>query len=860
MDEEKARRVRDAIVEVVRDLVKAVDGLSGTVDAKVGALADSVAVIYRAPMVFNYAPIKGAGPASKKEAELVSNNFDYLVTYALGRHFSPLDEVNRALDEGDLNELLNALESLDPNLLEYVRSLRPKVQEIYEFLLHCPADTRPGLNLSSLASHMVLTSLFAWSIDRGVKLSYLRLASILHDVGKVTSPEDHVKEGKRILDEVLAHDVSAELREELRKAFGIAEKHHTRGDYVDAADDVASSADRLASEVKYFVSSKYPSLEECYGKYGKEGFDCFSSKLNERLYEEVTRGAFEEMECRRGGLPWMKCGNVKQSVRKAPQLPPVEVEDPKAYLYYFDFPGVQRFIESFPSLRDVSAASFLVDFAVSTLPFIEVDRELRRKTNDRAHLPMEAMLSGYGGHSMLVVSSELSPTEVGKVRDSKILRNLDIELTVAYSPLIVGSSKYQVVGYDEVWRRLAPQLREAKLRVSWREDVLSAGLHATCESCGLRPAVRTVEGDRLCSRCATVREVSKKRGFTARAAPTYLIDGREISPSNDELLKEGSYAMEFLAGHGREVLQGEEEGSEVPSKYVGVFKFDGNDAGALFRGAFTLGMFVDFSFKVDYAVKTAFLDTLSKLDDFMAARALAGVLYLGGDEGMMFLPSVISAWFASTFQERAGELSGVKFKGGLAVVKPDHPVQFAMQAANHLMEEAKQSGSHTLAITVASGGLLTEATLKSEEQGHRAVLRLKNPTSGGAEPSNSVKAALTWLLGDGDHLAHLRRLHSGDREEVESFMQAVRVLEDLVGMYLRERPRGKFPWEFVAYCAKEKAKWLGEGDPRDVARLHDDVLRAFLKSTQEGKDFSYPLLDLLHLAKSIRVGTSRWNR
>lgn len=91
-------------------------------------------------------------------------------------------------------------------------------------------------------------------------------------------------------------------------------------------------------------------------------------------------------------------------------------------------------------------------------------------------------------------------------------------------------------------------------------------------------------------------------------------------------------------------------------------------------------------------------------------------------------------------------------------------------------------------------------------------------------------------------------------------MQAVRVLEDLVGMYLRERPRGKFPWEFVAYCAKEKAKWLGEGDPRDVARLHDDVLRAFLKSTQEGKDFSYPLLDLLHLAKSIRVGTSRWNR
>ena len=804
---------------------------------------DLVTAFYKLPMFISHAPVA--------MGKFQPTAFEYFLIYVVARHVKEV-EVTK---ETPLEEIFNALESFEhvELLRRLVREYFHSIRDVYEALLNTPADTRPGFNFTSLASHLQMTSLMSWLLQtESVDLNYLRLASLLHDLGKLINPKEHVTASLEILNEVAKRLEGSCI--ELDRVAQLIKTHHGGVEtIVQRADRLAASADRLERLVKEALEgSKVPYSDEygqclssndtyeCISRLGEEKYTALSKELYKYILGKVVRKKTLEdpeaklLPCTPSKVEGDEQGSSDKGKPKG---------GPKGYLVYIDLPSIQKFITNFPKLRDMSFASMLVDFLVTVYAFMLLDTEFYRRTSKKSRLPAEALLSGYGGHSYIVVRSDFCQKDCVKevkeaLRGLKPLEELDVKLSVYVSDFAYED---QVLNYQDVWDNIEGQFYERYL-VDFAESVYSIGLHRVCENCGLRPAAVTKDGRYLCKRCSTIHNMSTSRGFMSKVGATYLINGKEVSPLNsakDFSENFSEYAMEFIAGYK----------DENDSKYVALLKADGNRGGAIFKMSATFSEYVDKSFRLDYGVKKAFYETLAELleaeekeginkdsKDSLVGRVLSGVLYLGGDDITLLLPSVVALPFAVRLFEKASEYTGFTFKVGIVVVKPDHPVQFAFQAADELMEKSKIRDKYetSIATAVFSSTLASRAVIDTEIKRGQDYFVVTNSI-------NDVRKLLE--LANLYDLREVVKLYNSP-EAWELTREKLRALEDLVS-YAETSRKGYY--DVIAYAIRGLAKSGG---------YDRDLLRTLLKAADrgDGKLGKVPLYDYYFMLKTFRVG------
>ncbi|MBW9142037.1 MAG: hypothetical protein K1T65_10235, partial [Candidatus Aramenus sp.] len=254
----------------------------------------------------------------------------------------------------------------------------------------------------------------------------------------------------------------------------------------------------------------------------------------------------------------------------------------------------------------------------------------------------------------------------------------------------------------------------------------------------------------------------------ARVNTTYKIGDKDLKLEYREV-----DPMVFISG-----------GDENP-RYVSIIRFDANDASKYFANTLSWSEYLDKSFYLDYWIKKSLRDTVKEFiskNEKMTKRFIAGIQYLGGDEGLLISPSLISINFMIDMIDKVYEKTKVTFKVGIVTVKPDHPIQFAIQATEKIMEEAKIENKNSLGIIV-SPSFISPSVIQGITEDEKKVLKLKNSFE-------DVKNIINMVNPD---ISESEK----DKERVKDFL---REINDIVDFYYTH----SF-YETLVYIIRERA-------------------------------------------------------
>jgi len=861
INENELQKIREDLIASLVELLKISCSLVNDEKKAISIFADLISVIYKLPMLMSYTPHTG-----------LSTPFEYFFIYVIARHYTEIKFSN-------VEELLNELEKIKEQreneynrLFSYANTLR----EIYEKLLYTPVDMRPGYNFISLVSHLQLTSILVWLLQSNSQdLNYLRIATLLLEFGKIFNPTNYFVETLNLLNELV--DRATCLKSELSKVKELIEKADNKSflEIIEEADKAAVARDRLeeivtkaldlagldkCKDVCYSTSTITKECSECLERLGEETY----KKASQSLYKSLLESTYEDINVE----------EIKKVIKNWDLIPSKKVEISSSsvkektlgYIVYIDFHGVQRFITSFPKLRDMSFASFLVDFITSVYAFAVLDQQYYKNTGEKSRIPAEALLSGYGGHSYIVIRSDFEnegdvKEEVRKLLVNSSPKELDIKLDVRVVEFAYESSGNAYVrNYKEIWDEISSMSYQRYL-VDFKEEIYSLGLHRVCDNCGIRPAVEIKDNEYLCKVCSLVRDLSKSRGFVAKLNSTYYIEGDIVEPSkiikikdaNEKEVKVEEYAMEAIAGY-RNVND---------TKYVALIKADGNNAGRIFGYTTTFSEYIDKSFRLDYGVKKRFYETLNELLEAekdkkdLTSRVLVGVLYLGGDDIMLMMPSQIAVPFAVKMFEAIDKESGFTFKVGVISVKPDHPVQFAYKAVNELMESSKLENKSSLGCLVFTSTLATDGVVEAELDKYRGKQNSYSVVSNDIENIKKLLQKVKLLPEEDESKKEnifkefVEMYYNSDIENVKKKVRdIIRPLEDLSNYAYTHNF-----YDALAYILRYRAR-SKKSEQDDIAEkgFSDYKLVSFLFSSDNVKDLVIPLYDYYFVLKTIRVG------
>lgn len=575
------------------------------------------------------------------------------------------------------------------------------ISMVEEAWLNIPADTRPGANSSGLIPHMLLTSSIAWAlaVDGGSKreeAAKIRLAALLHDVGKPFNYREHYEVSPRvaeyILRDVLDSDVLAGLIKEI-------EAHHRTSSYLHQADVYASGIDRLRPYIDRTIDAKIGEWAKSLGLDHELAWS--SGKEAWMFWESLERG--------RPGTVEQLSNEFGERVHKRVQIEAQEgnVKD-KLLVFLFDIGGIQDFIKRSSELRCIAAASTVVD--VVTMAHVPLMIQKVVEENVEQWLPAEAFLYTSGG-----VVTLLAPASLKRVMDSVLdeLRNLyrRDRLKIYMASTTLNTNYYTTSG------RLASKMLMAKLEDDGCYAPIRLEAENLCELCRNETGTQQLAtgGPRVCSTCNDLYEIGNELHFRQRWEAQVSFGGQSFTPrkvfGDMDWQQVSGGIMELLAGHSVNDLAslglitgGPNASSRRPRiRNIGLIKVDGNLMGSFFGESVSITDALERSARVDIALKKAVYEAVEKLataiDNRVEVQRLAslvslGILYIGGDDAMLLCPS----WAAIPLAYQIGQIFSremglsASLSIGVVATPPKHDIWASVDAVSKLLDIAKGEG------------------------------------------------------------------------------------------------------------------------------------------------------------------------
>jgi len=679
---EDAEEWRHVLEKMRRFLESAVSGIEGP--RKLESIGDLIVLFLKAPLLRE--PLEHQLPSPLKI--LTCLRILHLAERRLGleeleREFNPITFSREAYKAWE------SMKSVAQTYFEILTEVRESVERCW-FIF--PADSRPVLNTSGLIPHCLVTSALAWifAFSEGVpreKCAIVRLASLLHDFGKPFNFSDHVPASKEVAEFLLSDLID---RDSLNQIVELIEHHHDErhplGKIIVEADRLASASDRLGG----FLEEEFlkPRSNELIGRpllQGETNRWEFWEDLHKRN-EQLIYSLSEEFvrKIRKSTEQFTSLEGVKREI----PLPSKPVE--KVWVASIDTGGIQSFISRREELRSLGAASFTIDCLVMVqIPFL-LQASFEEETN--AWLPLETILYSAGGNVTLLLPSH-SHKVVEKLKEelNVHLREVDpsLQLRLVSVPF---RSLYFLLSED-----LGRELGLSKIRAERREVPVRL-VDKLCKTCQLLPPS---DGGEECTACGELYELGTDFHFEKRWEGSFKVGDLEVVPSKcfgKDWKGAAGEVMAVVAGHDFEELEGGME-----KRDYAVLSADGNLMGAFMGTSITLTDMYERSARIDLALKKAFeesalelCEALRKTGDNAVGKTLAvlklGLLYMGGDDTLLLLPSwlapLVSSSLAEKFLKHMGGARGISI--GIAAGPYTSPVWSLIGAARELQKRAKK--------------------------------------------------------------------------------------------------------------------------------------------------------------------------
>lgn len=715
-------RMREFVAECLS--CRAKSGPLGLVD-KLNFIADSIVFFLRIPLIKE--PIPSVAPTPMKIHLLY--HLDHLDLLSEDPCRDPCEFSEQFYGRVEGIGAPSYIEGLKPFKIINEEELSEKLEKCWFYF---PADTRPGPNITNLFAHLTLTSAISWALaveenlDR-LSIARLRLAAILHDLGKPLDYRHHV-DASRSVAEWLLKDLLEER--ELNRTVEFVSRHHVmsntrEGMVLKKADEIASSIDRLGQFSGSILKDKLSELSSGIGldlrdayRSGPSAWEFWSrlEKVHPGSIEELTRIFIKKMRERLGKFT------------KALELTSNSEEYEEIRIGLIDLGGIQSFITKFTDLRCVEAASLIVDsMVIAQIPLI-----IRRLVLSLGYwYPVEAILYAAGGIVEYLMPSRLSK----KVKDE--LKKFGEKYSGKYFALRAAET-ILLSSYPEIGRRLAEKIRREKIATEAGDfqlevDSSLAGMgderRRPCNKCYEKPGREVYNG--MCSDCKRLYSLGTNIHFKTR----YESKAAGVKPEESfeaEWNEISKYVVELVSGHSKQEIYEKLRGGRVEWRDLAAIKVDGNLMGAFMASAVSVADAYERSIRVDLALKRSFERALQEIREAVSRTAdekeayktihsiFLGLLYMGGDDSLILCPAwtapVISAVMGKEFSSNMGNCRGLSI--GIAVGKCRASIWSLIDAASTLMKEAKGAARDDPSISVvcfdvADGGELTGISAKN---------------------------------------------------------------------------------------------------------------------------------------------------
>lgn len=523
------------------------------------------------------------------------------------------------------------IEILRKSWEELLKTIDDSRKIVRETFMRIPADTRPVANTSSLLTHLLATSAIASSIYKSRVSDFseldheiLRLASLLHDVGKPFSWEKHIIAGINLIKNFLGDFVKEEI---LERVIDLVRKHH--GKHVDTLCKILVEADHISSNVDRIKDFLFNRRET------RQKIDNVCKKINPELSVEKIENNWDSWEFWKGlGVSTIR--KLTEEMVKILETLSFEDNDQKIEGEFFavklDVRGIQSYITEANRLAEIVGGSRIVDNLIMWwIPF-----ELLKNK-----IPSENVIYSGGGNILLICSNK----DLGKIRSSCRACSEDwgLEVAIGSEPIFKGSI------FRRVLNNLESSLALKKMKIFGKGEEIIPGLAFLCQSCYHRLA--TIEskltGLRLCETCNKRLEYGITCHFKARWT------GMKIKGENLEKIfgltwdyvKE--HLIEVIAGHEPEEIKKMKERT-FNEEYlnIAVVKVDGNLMGSFLAKSISISDLIDRSTRIDFALKKGFRKVEEVLDNTLGseakkwiARLRLGLMYCGGDDALLLCPT-----------------------------------------------------------------------------------------------------------------------------------------------------------------------------------------------------------------------------
>jgi len=676
LDKKAFKEMLEKLREILVDYSKSLDASGVSPDEKLEAIADALTIFLKAPLFIETSEVAPTPLKAYMLYLMIPNLIPKLVTEKL-------------------TELADALYTLrEIQVPNYVRELAsPELSEqLTRLWIALPADTRPGYNTSSLFAHTLMTAALAWVLAKnagmqGKELQELRIAALLHDIGKPVNPQRHWEESVNIAKYLLNGIIDSTS---LQKILEIIQTHHTKADLpIVQADRLAASADRLAEAVEEVLGEKLRKLEERL-KSDRNSWD-FWRKLYESREEFAREELFKEDPIK----------ELTEEFLSKAKPPSRGTQTNGISLVIIDVASIQDLITRSQEIRVMAAASYLVDLAV----YAHIPMLLKSKLG----IPPEAILYAGGGNILLIVPTQLVESVENLTRDYQ--KNNPLKL--------VAASTIFTDNYRAASNRLSTELFKKKYSINLGGKISLTSGEKLCQMCYREFAkrkVQTPEGEKeVCDTCYDLYSLGSQTHFKAKWYSKIRILNSSFKPAdvfNSDYNEVSKTLLELIAGHQPEEFARKSSGRTLLRDYA-VVKIDGNSIGSFMSDSLSFSEIIEKSFRIDVSLKKAYAKALellcngvkdaaqkmpqlasqsSGLCEREVARVYLGTIYMGGDDGLLLLP----AWAAIPFAHFMAEefARGLGLSRGLTVAVVAGPARMSiwslLDSASKLMDLSKQ--------------------------------------------------------------------------------------------------------------------------------------------------------------------------